>query len=460
MEVLAGTAYVKVAAPDGWVRGKRLLVCAIVETSDPIGFLPMPNGGYITSKTQLSIEKDTTVPTGSSSADTPPDGPELVVVRMSRPERDERGAVAILFAAVAVILFILAAMVVDLGLARDTKRASQNAADASALAAANALYPASGLCSNNTSSANGCIADAVAAAKSYAAVNFGVTTADWSDCPTTLTGFVSSAGTPTCIGFDTLTKPTKVAAVMPTRNLKTGLGIVAGVDNIPISTDAQARSMPACSVKCGLCFLGSIGTTKFNASVSPGGIAVNGSVQMSGNGSQWTAATIAYTGTFDSDNKINESVPATKIPPFEDPWKNKTGVPPAVTGSAKPANTNPCTGGPGIYGDYEFKNACTFTTGGLYVITGDWTWKNVTVTATPTGGATFYFTCGTTGAPVVCNGTAGGSMDTKNGDLRLNAPTTGVRAGLGIIYDRKNTSPLLLQGNGSSAITGAVYAPA
>ena len=81
MEILSGTAYVKVAAPDGWVRGKRLLVCAIVKTSDPIGFLPMPNDGYITSKTQLSIEKDTTVPTG-------------IVVRRhpARPARAGRGA--------------------------------------------------------------------------------------------------------------------------------------------------------------------------------------------------------------------------------------------------------------------------------------------------------------------------------------------------------------------------------
>ena len=55
--------------------------------------------------------------------------------------RDEQGAIAILVAMTSVVLFIIAAMVVDLGLARDTRRQSQNAADASALAAANALYP-------------------------------------------------------------------------------------------------------------------------------------------------------------------------------------------------------------------------------------------------------------------------------------------------------------------------------
>lgn len=376
--------------------------------------------------------------------------------------RDERGAVAIMVAVVAVILFVVAALVVDLGLARDTKQQSQNASDASALAAANALYPANGLCSNNASSQNGCVADAVAAAKAYAAVNFGVSDADWADCPTTPTGFVSSPGTPTCIGFDTLTKPTKVVAIMPTRDVKTGLGVVAGVDNIPVSTDAQARVDAGMSVKCSLCFLGSITTTKFNATVSPGGIAVNGNVQMSGNGSVWNATTIGYTGTFDSNNKIAESVPATKVPTFEDPWKNKAGVPPVVPAAPafarKPNNTNPCTSGPGVYGDWEFKNACTFATPGLYVVTGAWTWKNITVTAP---GVTIYATCGSnTSNPSVCTGSAGGYLDTKNGDLRLTAPTTGTYAGLGIIYDRQNPTPLLLQGNGSSQITGAIYAPA
>ena len=41
---------------------------------------------------------------------------------------------------VAVVLFVVAALVVDLGLARDTKRQSQNTADAAALAAGNKLY--------------------------------------------------------------------------------------------------------------------------------------------------------------------------------------------------------------------------------------------------------------------------------------------------------------------------------
>ena len=59
------------------------------------------------------------------------------------PQRSERGAVAVLVALAFTVFVILVALVIDIGLARDTRRVSQNAADASALAAANTLYPTS-----------------------------------------------------------------------------------------------------------------------------------------------------------------------------------------------------------------------------------------------------------------------------------------------------------------------------
>ena len=47
-----------------------------------------------------------------------------------------------MFAILAVLIFMIAALVVDLGQGRAEKRASQGAADASALAAGNVLFPA------------------------------------------------------------------------------------------------------------------------------------------------------------------------------------------------------------------------------------------------------------------------------------------------------------------------------
>ena len=64
-------------------------------------------------------------------------------------------------AAIALVLFLIAAVVVDLGLARDTTRQAQTAADASALAAANVLYPASGNCQSPVGAKAPCFADAI-----------------------------------------------------------------------------------------------------------------------------------------------------------------------------------------------------------------------------------------------------------------------------------------------------------
>jgi hypothetical protein len=47
----------------------------MVKSDGALGLLPMPNGGWILSKTQMSIEQATTpLPTGFASADTLPTG--------------------------------------------------------------------------------------------------------------------------------------------------------------------------------------------------------------------------------------------------------------------------------------------------------------------------------------------------------------------------------------------------
>jgi hypothetical protein len=72
---ISGPAFVKVVTPDGWVKGKALVVCGMVQASGALGLVPMPNGGIITTKTQMSIENTTTEPSGTFPyADTPPAG--------------------------------------------------------------------------------------------------------------------------------------------------------------------------------------------------------------------------------------------------------------------------------------------------------------------------------------------------------------------------------------------------
>lgn len=74
IDAVTGPTAVKVVAPSGWVKGKPLIVCAVVSSDGAIGLLPMPNNGYITTKTAMSIEADDPVPSGVSSPDADPSG--------------------------------------------------------------------------------------------------------------------------------------------------------------------------------------------------------------------------------------------------------------------------------------------------------------------------------------------------------------------------------------------------
>jgi len=380
--------------------------------------------------------------------------------------RDEAGAVAVVVAVSAVLLFILAALVVDLGLARDDRRQSQAAADASALAAANVLYPNSNICTlvnpNGTKNVP-CYADAAKAAKDYASVNWGVTSADWAAC-TDPNGYWYPAGYSPCITFAdaSLLKtqpahPTEVRVAAPIQNLKTGFGVFAGTQNIKISTVARAGVSSASANKCALCFLGSIDAGNADFTVTGGGIQVNGGLSI-GSTAFWTASSIGASGTV-SGSHYTPAV--TTTPTFTDPLASMAL--PTLTGTAFPS-VHSCTTSinPGIYSTLTLgnKDKCTLNPG-KYVIVGKWLLGNNSVLSG--NGVTLYFTCGTVASPHVCTNSDttsnSGWIDGKNGTITISAGATG-STGYAIIYDRLNPQATLgLQGNGGTSITGGVYAP-
>lgn len=72
---ITGTEYVKVVRPATWQKTAPLIVCTLVKSDGGVGLLPMPNGGWIASSTQMSIEQDATpLPTGATNQDTLPVG--------------------------------------------------------------------------------------------------------------------------------------------------------------------------------------------------------------------------------------------------------------------------------------------------------------------------------------------------------------------------------------------------
>ncbi len=74
IDPLTGPVYVKVIAPATWDRSNGLTVCAMVDSDGAVGLLPMPNGGWIMSKTKMSIEKADTTPSGTPAPDALPAG--------------------------------------------------------------------------------------------------------------------------------------------------------------------------------------------------------------------------------------------------------------------------------------------------------------------------------------------------------------------------------------------------
>jgi hypothetical protein len=385
----------------------------------------------------------------------------LVLIRSRGAARDESGAIAVLVGITAAALFVVAALVVDLGLARDTRRQSQNAADASALAAANVLYPA-GTCKPPGVGSPPCITDAVDAAKSYAATNFAVTDADWARCTSAPAGFVVPAGAPTCISFDSLAKPTKVWVVMPVRDVKTGFGVLAEVKNVPVSSAARAVVVPGGSASCGLCLLGSgdhyiqtgdivVSDTDVQANGNLGTQHVNGHLTVTGGvvsvegSASGNISPAAQTGA----GTLTDPLAGIELPASTNSYFNiPTGL-----------RTNICSQGPGFYKNPSVGSNCVLQPG-LYVITG--TLKlagNKSIDAT--AGVTLYFTCGTSPVPSPCadGGEDGGSMTyTGNATLSIHAPATGPTKGLAIVSDRNNTSDIEFKGNGAGSLIGTVYA--
>ncbi|MGH3318124.1 MAG: pilus assembly protein TadG-related protein [Nocardioidaceae bacterium] len=365
----------------------------------------------------------------------------------ARHRRDESGALAIIVAVSAVMIFVLAALVVDLGLARDTDRQAQNSADAAALAAGNALY---------TVGKTPHFDAAVTAAKEYAAANFGVVEDDWVTC--TDSGALSyrpSGGTP-CISFDSATAPTEVRVIVPPRTVDTPLAGVIGSTSVDVSAVAQMKLRPDAPARCALCVIGAGPHDLQNGDVvvQGGDVHFNGNVSVGPNGLVATDGSITVQGSAGGGYDRYDPDPLQGQPAMPDPL----AFMPPIAYDHLPLGSQPCSFGSGRYG--AFSSSCSALPGGLYVITGEW--KFTGDEDLIGSGVTLYFTCGSAAAPRPCApGEAGGWLNAAgNGNIRITAPSTGATRGLAIVYDRNNKSPLHLTGGSGSAYSGTIYAPA
>lgn len=370
--------------------------------------------------------------------------------------RDEAGAVVLMVVVMSTILFTIAALVVDLGQARVLRQEAQAASDSSALAAMNAMY-LSGTPVANITGPGG----AVEAAKEYAAANYGITDDDWASCddPAPLS-YQPLAGVTDCISFDDDTQPTTARVIAPLQTVQFTFSTVFGADEVSVSAGAHATLDLGGVSDCGLCLVGGGPHDLQNgdATISGGDVAINGDVNIQNNGLVSTDGDITVEGEATGPLDGYTPDPLTNQPPIDDPLANYELPAPPFDGLT--ARTNPCTDGPGIYGAFNFPNSTCTLQPGLYVVTGVWSFTGGAM-LDATSGVTLYFACGTTTAVVPCAqpGQAGGALnDAGNGDVSITAPDSGPFQGLAIAYDRLNTSPINLSGNGSGTVIGTIYA--
>jgi hypothetical protein len=176
------------------------------------------------------------------------------VVHLDR--RNDSGAVAILVAVLATVLFGFAAIVVDLGYARTVRSDAQSAVDAASLAGAGILA--------RDPSPTAPFTVALTAIKASAFENFGTTDADWAACSATRpSARWQQAGSGTdCILFNNnANNPSKLQVVLPAKHVDSFFGGLFGYSGTDITASAQATIREENVPGCALCVQGLLDTS-------------------------------------------------------------------------------------------------------------------------------------------------------------------------------------------------------
>ncbi len=348
--------------------------------------------------------------------------------------RGDRGAVALVVAACAVLLFSLAAIVLDLGLAQDNRRLAQNVADGAALAAAGSLAHAR----NPAAPAAAEVATARAVAQRLVAEN------GWAPGMASFTVDAPSA--------------TVTVGLVPRQGAPLFSGIVGG--GVPAVTASAAATWAGAPPRCSFCVLGTLSAQNGSVLDTDGSILVGGALNVLANGSvQSTGGIVGVVGPVSNRGTIVP--PAVPVAAVVDPFAGVTAFPPTPPGLGRPVAAPPSgTCAPGTYADVT---ACRTFTRGVYVITG----LNRFAGQQPvdaSAGVLWYFTCsaqsgGATVSAACAPGARGGSVEFAG---TLTATITALPdpqyRGLAVVYDRNNASELGLLGGTGITVNGGVYA--
>lgn len=74
---LAGEVHTRVVLPNGWSKGKQMLVCSFVKSKSITGLTPLPSGGSVKASTWMTIEMDPSTPAKAPAVGKYSDAPTL-----------------------------------------------------------------------------------------------------------------------------------------------------------------------------------------------------------------------------------------------------------------------------------------------------------------------------------------------------------------------------------------------
>lgn len=373
--------------------------------------------------------------------------------------RDESGQTLILFVLALGVLLGMAAMTIDVGLAYVARRDMQNAADAAALAGADAILEGQ----SSVLAANAARDLALqngydnAAADVTVTINVPPTSGPHSGDSDFIEVFIAHP-------IDTIL----ASAVGKTTPFDVSARAVAGIDRTPKPYSIITLSQTACQ---SMQFNGQVHLTIIdagtltNSECTVGAFSTNGTINVA------TAANHVVGGWHMTGNSGDVSLPPSRAGHFDDPL---IGVP-VPTPTSAPVQTCPTYGGPpgtvtlqpGVYdctidpqgqwglqfepGDYYITGGIVINGGGnvsfgqgLYFLQGEG--LTITGNGVVTGdGVTFYIDEG----QVTLTGTS---------DTQLTAPTSGTYEGIVIFQNRTLTSTVNMSGGAIADGWGAVYA--
>ncbi len=390
-------------------------------------------------------------------------------------EDGERGVTVLVVSLAIVPLLIVAALVIDIGYAKQQRRQVQAAADAAALAAGQEL-----------DGSGDQIAKAIAAAKTWAAKNLpDLTSSSWVGCrdAQALEKTPDTANDNQCISFDKLDTPTSVRVRIPLQDEPQFFGMLAQSEPLRVDASALARRsvVPGASVgACGLCAWEWIQWSgKQNFEIVGGGTIHTKEITANWDTATSTIAPCPLKAVVNKSSNskcpgtLTSPMTAVESPP-EDPF---AGVP------DPPTNIVPCRDNNNQACNVNSANAATylkpnrvFTQGvelsnitlalepGNYYFAGAFRLKgNVRLTGTD---VTLFFVCADSNqnSKPCSQGGGKGFIETEGAGNVVNiaAPTSGPYAGIAIYFDRNNgqgTAPKF-QGTATSSYTfiGSIYA--